>query len=89
MKQAQKVVRFDWPKEQAAHQIINGLVNITNGLATISNSAGDRHGLVAGQSIDDPGLAQLAVHAAGTVGYCVYRAAFTWRGWFCAQRRQR
>jgi hypothetical protein len=68
MKQAQEAVGFDRAKDQPTHQIISGLVNIINGLATISNSAGDRHGLVAGQSIEDPGLAQLAVHAAGTVG---------------------
>lgn len=68
MKQAQDIVGFDRAKDQPTHQIISGLVNIINGLSAISNSAGDRHGLVAGQSIDDPGLAQLAIHAAGTVG---------------------
>ncbi|QKT03870.1 abortive infection family protein [Ectothiorhodospiraceae bacterium 2226] len=68
MKQAQDAVGFDRGQEQPTHQIISGLVSVVNGLATISNKAGDRHGLVAGQSIDDPGLAQLAVHAAGTVG---------------------
>ena len=68
MRQAQEAVGFERRQDQPTHQIISGLVNIINGLATISNSAGDRHGLVAGQSIDAPGLAQLAVHAAGTVG---------------------
>lgn len=68
MRQAQDSVGFDRAQDQPTHQIINGLVNIINGIATISNRAGDRHGLVAGQSIDDPGLAQLCVHAAGTVG---------------------
>lgn len=68
MKQAQDSVGFERAKDQPTHQIIGGLVNVINGLSAISNSAGDRHGLVAGQSIDDPGLAQLAIHAAGTVG---------------------
>lgn len=68
MRQAQEAVGFDRAADQPTHQIISGLVCVINGLATISNSAGDRHGLVAGQSIDDPGLAQLCVHAAGTVG---------------------
>ncbi len=68
MRQAQEAVGFDRRQDQPTHQIISGLVNVINVLATISNSAGDRHGLVAGQSIDDPGLAQFAVHAAGTVG---------------------
>lgn len=68
MRQAQEVVGFDRAQDQPTHQIISGLMNVINGIATISNRAGDRHGLVAGQSIDDPGLAQLCVHAAGTVG---------------------
>ena len=68
LRQAQNAVGFDHNADQSLHQIISGLSSVVSGLATISNRAGDRHGLVAGQSIDDPGLAQLCVHAAGTVG---------------------
>lgn len=68
LRQAQDAVGFDRARDQATHQVINGLANVLRGIAAISNRAGDRHGLVAGQSIDDPGLAQLCVHAAGTVG---------------------
>jgi len=68
LRQAQDCVGFDRGAGQAAHQVLSGLTSVVNGLAALSNSAGDRHGLVRGQSIDDPGLAQLCVHAAGTVG---------------------
>lgn len=68
LRQAQDAVGFNRAADQPTHQIISGLASIVNGLATISNVAGDRHGLVAGQSIDDPGLAELCVHAAGTIG---------------------
>lgn len=52
---------------QAVYQLINGLVQAVNGLAAVSNLAGDRHGLTAGEKITDHSLAALAVHAAGTV----------------------
>ena len=68
LRQAQDCLGFDRRHDQATHQVLTGLTNVVNGLATLSNDAGDRHGLVRGQSIDDPGLAQLSVHAAGTVG---------------------
>lgn len=68
MKQAENAVGFNKVRDKPTHQIISGLINVINGIATISNNDGDRHGLVAGQSIDDPGLAQLCVHAAGTIG---------------------
>jgi len=64
-------VGIDRRDDQAVHQILGGLSTVIDGLAAISNRAGDRHGLVAGQSIDDPGLAQLCVHAAGTVGIAI------------------
>lgn len=68
LRQAEDAVGFNRNADQPVHQIISGLSSVVAGLATISNRAGDRHGLVAGQSIDDPGLAQLCVHSAGTVG---------------------
>lgn len=71
LRQAEDAVGIDRRDDQAVHQILGGLSTVIDGLAAISNRAGDRHGLVAGQSIDDPGLAQLCVHAAGTVGIAI------------------
>lgn len=68
LRQAQDTLDFDRREDQATHQILSGFSNVVQGLAALSNEAGDRHGLVRGQSIDDPGLAQLCVHVAGTVG---------------------
>ncbi len=68
LKQAEDVLKFSRGERQAEHQILSGFTNIINGIAAISNAAGDRHGLVAGTSIDDPYLADLVVHAAGVVG---------------------
>jgi len=55
---------------QAVHQMVNGLIQVVDGLAGLSNSAGDRHGLVGGTKITELSFASLAVHAAGTV--CVF-----------------
>lgn len=68
LRQAQDCLDFDRRNNQAVHQILSGFANVVQGLAALSNEAGDRHGLVQGQSIDDPGLGQLCVHAAGAVG---------------------
>lgn len=68
LKQCLKCVSFIENDDQSVKKILNGLTNIINGLASISNKAGDRHGLVDGQAIDDPGLGWLCVNAAGTVG---------------------
>ncbi len=46
------------------------LAQIVDGLAGISNKAGDRHGLVSGTRINDISYASLAVHASGTA--CVF-----------------
>ena len=59
---------------QAVYQLINGLVQAVNGLAAVSNLAGDRHGLAAGEKITDHSLASLAVHAAGTVSLFIVQA---------------
>jgi hypothetical protein len=61
------------PKQGAAqpvHQVVNGLTQIVDGLAGLSNAAGDRHGLEGGATITELSFASLAVHAAGTV--CVF-----------------
>lgn len=52
---------------QAKHQLVQGLVQAINGLAALSNSAGDRHGASAGEKNESLVDAGLAVHAAGTI----------------------
>lgn len=68
IKEAEDAVGFDRRDEQAFHQIVSGLARTIYGIATISNADGNRHGLVHGQSIDDPGIANLVVNACGTIG---------------------
>lgn len=67
IKQAQDAVGFQRRDRQHEHQVLSGLANVINGLSALSNFAGDRHGLVQGQSIDDPSIASLCVNAAGTI----------------------
>jgi hypothetical protein len=67
LKQAQDAIGFSRNNRQSEHQILSGLANVVNGLTSISNSAGDRHGLVNGSTIDDRELALLCVNAAGVV----------------------
>jgi len=55
---------------QSVHQMVNGLTQVVDGLAALSNAAGDRHGLAGGNKITELSFACLAVHAAGTV--CVF-----------------
>ena len=45
----------------------NGLSQVIDGLAGLSNRGGDRHGLAGGLRITDRSVAALAIHAAGTV----------------------
>jgi len=68
LKQAEDVVNFEKTKRQAEHKILSGLASVVNGVSALSNSAGDRHGLVDGQQIDDPSIASLCVNAAGVIG---------------------
>jgi hypothetical protein len=68
IKQAGDLLGINRGTQRAEHQILSGLGAIINGLATISNAAGDRHGNVGGKSIDDPYFADLCVNAAGTIG---------------------
>ena len=51
----------------AEHQIITGVASIINGICTLSNEAGDRHGTIGGRTIDDPVLAELCVYLCGTI----------------------
>ncbi len=57
---------------QSVHQIISGFVQAIDGLSSLSNAAGDRHGLASGQKVEDATFAGLAVHAAGTL--CLFLA---------------
>lgn len=68
MRQAGDILGFSRATQRSEHQILSGLGAVLNGLATISNAAGDRHGNVLGKSIDDPYFANLCVNAAGTIG---------------------
>jgi len=54
-------------EDQLKLQLRGGLVTVVSALAGLSNTAGDRHGLVAGQQIRDASVAELAAHAAGTI----------------------
>ena len=58
---------------QNVHQITSGLSQVIDGLAGLSNKAGDRHGLEGGEKIQDISFASLAVHAAGTVALFLTR----------------
>ena len=51
----------------ATHRILNGFTQTIDGLASLSNIGGDRHGLAGGDRIADHSLASMAVHAAGTM----------------------
>jgi hypothetical protein len=67
LKQVEHVLQFDKPENQEEHRILNGLTNIINGVAGLSNKAGDRHGLIGGDEIENPSIATLVVNACGTV----------------------
>ncbi|WP_421910620.1 abortive infection family protein [Marinobacter sp.] len=70
LKQAEEAVGFVRAENQAEHQLLQGLVSTIDGVSSISNNAGDRHGTVAGVNLDDPHLAYLCVNACGTAGLC-------------------
>jgi len=76
VKQARAALCIDATQgaSQNVHQILSGLGQIVNGLAGLSNKAGDRHGLATGAKITDLSLAALAVHAAGTLSLFLVRA---------------
>lgn len=67
LRQVEDVLKFNRAENQEEHRILNGLTNIINGVAGLSNQAGDRHGLVGGEGIDNPAIATLVVNASGTV----------------------
>ena len=58
---------------QSVNQMVGGLTQIVDGLAGLSNAAGDRHGLEGGAKIAELSFASLAVHAAGTASLFLIR----------------
>jgi len=68
IRQTEDILGFNRTAEQAEHQVLSGLAGAVNGIASISNEAGDRHGTISGRSIDNPYLANLCVNASGTIG---------------------
>ena len=68
VKQAEVAVGLKPPKHTEEHQIFSGFASVINGLSSISNKAGDRHGVVGGKSINDSYFAELCINAAGTIG---------------------
>lgn len=74
-KQTRKALKIDASSgaEQSAHQICSGLTTTLQGVASISNLAGDRHGLAGGEEITEEQLARLTVDASGTIAaFLVY-----------------
>lgn len=68
VRQAENVLDFIPSEHQAKHQIFSGLASVLNGLTSLSNEAGDRHGTIGGIGIEDPTIAELCVNASGTIG---------------------
>jgi hypothetical protein len=68
-KQCRQILGVDAQQSdgQALHQMLGGMTNVVNGIAGLSNMAGDRHGLPQGIKLDDPILAMTSVNAAGTI----------------------
>jgi hypothetical protein len=58
---------------QNLNQLVRGLSQLVDGLAGLSNLAGDRHGLPSGTKITDLSYAGLAVHAAGSAALFLVR----------------
>lgn len=67
LRQTQDVLSFRRAENQDEHRVLNGFTNIIQGVAGLSNAAGDRHGLVDGIDLDDSSAAMFVVNAAGTV----------------------
>lgn len=57
----------------AVNQLVSGALSISDGLASISNEAGDRHGQVGGATLDDATIAEVCVNAAGLLSLLLAR----------------
>lgn len=68
LKQTETILDFKASENQSEHQILSGLSSVINGISSISNIAGDRHGTIMGKSIEEPFIAQLVINAAGVIG---------------------
>jgi hypothetical protein len=68
IKQVEKTLGIEPKDMPAEHQVVTGMASIINGVASLSNQAGDRHGTIGGVTIDDPTLAELCINACGTIG---------------------
>ncbi len=67
LKQIEEVLEVNGANYQQEHEILKGLISIVNGISTISNKAGDRHGTVLGCGIDDPYIGGLILNSAGVL----------------------
>lgn len=68
VRQTEEAIGFQRTQEREVHQILSGFASVLNGIATISNQAGDRHGTIGGVSIENESIAELCVNACGTIG---------------------
>lgn len=77
VKQARKALRIEKQPSaaQSVVQLCTGLTSVVDGLAGMSNQAGDRHGLAAtDDELSSSSLAGLAVHSAGTLSLFLSQA---------------
>ena len=79
-KQTRKVLGLHTGQQltKSVNETISGLISVVNGLSSLSNAAGDRHGLEHGFKLDDFGVASVAVHAAGVVACTLAMAHMEW-----------
>ncbi len=72
-KQARDVLSLATGKSvpKSLNELVSGLVSVVNALATISNNAGDRHGLSGGSRLEDTTIAGITVQAAGVLSYAL------------------
>lgn len=67
LKQAELILNFNKAKFPSEHQILKGFISIINGVSSVSNNAGDRHGNVMGIELDNPLIANLIINSVGTI----------------------
>jgi hypothetical protein len=68
LRQVERVLSFQLANHKGEHQIFTGMTSVVNGLASLSNIAGDRHGTIGGIAIEDPSIAELCVNFCGSMG---------------------